>query len=154
MRPKAAGAVPARNGKIISAQSYGSSTRVDEIADGIFRISTAVPASVVPGGVTFNQLLIRDTDPLLFHTGPRMMFGVVRETIERVIPEATLRHIAFSQVEADESGSLNQNFPRLRQAVPLCGQVAAMVSIADRADRPPGALAEQERLMLGGHTVQ
>jgi flavorubredoxin len=138
----------------MGAPSHASSTRVDEITDGIFRISTPVPASVVPGGFTFNQYLIRDAAPLLFHTGPRMLFGAVREAIERVIPVATLRYVAFSHVEADECGSLNQFLAVAPQAVPLCGQVAAMVSIGDLADRPPRALADQERLALGRHTVQ
>jgi flavorubredoxin len=138
----------------MNAKSPASSTRVDEIADGIFRISTPVPASVVPGGFTFNQYLIRDAEPLLFHTGPRMLFAAVREAIERVIPVATLRYISFSHVEADECGSLNQFLGAAPQAVPLCGQVAAMVSIGDLADRPPRALADQERLTLGRHTVQ
>lgn len=131
-----------------------SSTRVDEIADGIYRISTPVPPSVVPGGFTFNQYLIRDDEPLLFHTGPRMLFQAVRDAIERVIPTATLRYISFSHVEADECGSLNQFLAAAPQAVPVCGQVAAMVSIGDLADRPPRALADQERLALGQHTVQ
>jgi flavorubredoxin len=138
----------------MSAPNHTSSTRVDEIADGIFRISTPVPASVVPGGFTFNQYLIRDAEPLLFHTGPRMLFGVVREAIERVIPVSTLRYISFSHVEADECGSLNQFLAVAPLAVPLCGQIAALVSIGDLADRPPRALADQERLTLGQHTVQ
>jgi len=71
----------------MNSQSKASSTRVDEIADGIFRISTPVPPSVVPGGFTFNQYLVRDAEPLLFHTGPRMLFGAVREAIERIIPD-------------------------------------------------------------------
>jgi flavorubredoxin len=138
----------------MNAQSHASSTRVDEITDGIFRISTPVPASVVPGGFTFNQYLIRDAEPLLFHTGPRMLFGAVREAIERVVPVATLRYISFSHVEADECGSLNWFLAAAPQAVPLCGQIAAMVSIGDLADRPPRALADQQRLTLGQHTVQ
>jgi flavorubredoxin len=138
----------------MNTQSHASFTRIDEITDGIFRISTPVPASVVPGGFTFNQYLIRDAEPLLFHTGPRMLFGPVREAIERVIPVTTLRYISFSHVEADECGSLNQFLAVAPQAVPLCGQVAAMVSIGDLADRPPRALADQERLTLGQHTVQ
>lgn len=138
----------------MNAHRHASSTRVDEIAGGIFRISTPVPPSVVPGGFTFNQYLIRDAEPLLFHTGPRMLFGAVREAIERVIPVATLRYISFSHVEADECGSLNQFLAVAPQAAPLCGQVAAMVSIRDLADRPPQALADQERLTLGQHAVQ
>ncbi len=138
----------------MSAPTHATSTRVDEIADGIFRISTPVPPSVVPGGFTFNQYLIRDVEPLLFHTGPRMLFPAVCEAIERVVPVATLRYISFSHVEADECGSLNQFLAAAPQAAPLCGQVAAMVSITDLADRPPRALADQECLTLGRHTVQ
>ena len=138
----------------MNAQSHASSTRVDEIADGIFRISTPVPASVVRGGFTFKQFLIRDAEPLLFHTGPRMLFEAVREAIQRIIQVATLRYISFSHVEADECGSLNQFLPAAPHAVPLCGQVAAMVSIMNLADRPPRARADQERLTLGRHTVQ
>ncbi len=138
----------------MTTQSSATSTRVDEIADGIFRISTPVPASVVPGGFTFNQFLIRDSDPLLFHTGPRMLFMAVCEAIARVVPLPTLRYISFSHVEADECGSLNPLLAAAPQAVPLCGQIAAMVSIGDLADRAPRVLADRERLALGQHAVQ
>lgn len=138
----------------MSVPSPASSTRIDEIADGIFRISTPVPPSVVPGGFTFNQYLIRDEEPLLFHTGPRMLFEAVREAIGRVIPATTLRYVSFSHVEADECGSLNLFLAAAPQAVPLCGQIAAMVSIGDLADRPPRALADQECLSLGRHEVR
>ena len=70
----------------------------------------------------------------------------MREAIERVIPVATLRYVSFSHVEADECGSLNQFLALAPRAVPLCGQIAAMVSIGDLADRPPRALADRERL--------
>ncbi len=138
----------------MNARIHTASTRVDEITDGIFRISTPVPASVVPGGFTFNQFLIRDAEPLLFHTGPRMLFASVREAIDRVLPVSTLRYISFSHVEADECGSLNQYLAAAPLAVPLCGRTAAMVSIGDLADRPPRVLADQERLTLGAHVVQ
>ena len=61
-----------------------STTRVDEIADGIYRIST--PSDVVPGGFTFNQFLILDEEPLLFHTGLRGTFAAVKEAVGRVMP--------------------------------------------------------------------
>ncbi|CAG1008884.1 Nitric oxide reductase [Burkholderiales bacterium] len=138
----------------MSTQGHATSTRVDEIADGIFRISTPVPPSIVPGGFTFNQYVIRDDEPLLFHTGPRMLFGAVRDAVERILPLSTLRYISFSHVEADECGSLNQLLAAAPRAVPLCGQVAAMVSIGDLADRPPVALADQASVALGRHAVQ
>ncbi|HET9045745.1 MAG TPA: MBL fold metallo-hydrolase [Casimicrobiaceae bacterium] len=138
----------------MSTARHVDSTHVDEVVDGIFRISTPVPPSVVPGGFTFNQYLIRDDEPLLFHTGPRMLFSAVSEAIGRVIPLESLRYVSFSHVEADECGSLNQFLAAAPQAVPLCGQIAAMVSIGDLADRPPKVLADQEALSLGRHTVR
>lgn len=138
----------------MNARTLSSTTRVDEIADGIFRISTPVPPSVVPGGFTFNQYLIRDDEPLLFHTGPRKLFPMVREGIERVMPVEKLRHVSFSHVEADECGALNEFLAVAPHAAPLSGQIAAMVSIGDLADRAPRALADGESLSLGRHTVE
>lgn len=128
-----------------------SSTRIDEIADGIYRIST--PSEVVPGGFTFNQFLIRDEEPLLFHTGLRRSFPVVKEAINRVLPVESLRYVAFSHVEADESGALNEFLAVAPSAVPVCSRVAAMVSVNDLADRAPRALADGETLKLGRHTI-
>ena len=138
----------------MSTARHVDATRVDEIADGLFRISTPVPPSVIPGGFTFNQYLIRDDEPLLFHTGPRMLFPAVHDAIGRVIPPESLRFVSFSHVEADECGSLNQFLAAAPRAVPLCGQIAALVSIGDLADRPPRVLADLESLSLGRHTVQ
>lgn len=131
-----------------------SGTRIDEIADSIYRVSTPVPPSVIPGGFTFNQYLIVDDAPLLFHTGLRKMFPLVSEAVASVIPVARLRLIAFSHVEADECGSLNQWLAAAPEAAPLCGRVAASVSIEDLADRMPREIADGEKLSLGRHEVQ
>lgn len=131
-----------------------SGTNVNEISPGIHRISTPLPPAVVPGGFTFNQYLIVDDQPLLFHTGPRRMFPLVREAIASVMPVERLRYLSFSHFEADECGSLNDFLGAAPQAVPVCGQIAALVSINDVADRPPRALADGETLSLGRHTVQ
>ncbi|HXU06556.1 MAG TPA: MBL fold metallo-hydrolase, partial [Polyangia bacterium] len=124
-----------------------SDTTVNEIADGIYRISTS--SDVVPGGFTFNQFLIVDEEPLLFHTGLRAQFPSVKEAINRVMPVEKLRYVAFSHVEADECGSLNQFLAVAPQAVPVCSRTAAMVSVNDLADRAPRALADGETLRLG-----
>ena len=128
-------------------------TAIDEIADGIHRIHTPVE---LPGGqrFSFNQYLLVDDEPLLFHTGPRRMFALVREAIAAVMPVERLRHVAFSHTEADECGSLNDWLAVAPNAAPLCSSIAAMVSIGDLADRPPRALADGETLLLGRHTVQ
>ena len=129
-----------------------STTTVDEIAEGIYRIST--PLDVVPGGFTFNQFLIADDEPLLFHTGLRRLFPAVREAIGRVLPVEKLRYIAFSHVEADECGALNEFLAAAPRAVPVCSRIAAMVSVEDLADRAPRALADGETLSLGRHVVE
>ena len=130
-----------------------SGTNVHEVADGIYRINTPVVFEAL-GGFSFNQYLIVDDDPLLFHTGPRKMFPLVHEAVASVLPVDRLRYIAFSHVEADECGSLNDWLGAAPQSVPLCGTVAAMVSISDLADRAPRALADGELLTLGKHAVR
>jgi flavorubredoxin len=130
-----------------------STTNVHEIADGIYRINTPVTTKDA-GGFSFNQYLVVDNAPLLFHTGPRKMFALVREAVASVLPPEKLRYIAFSHVEADECGSLNEWLAAAPESVPLCGTVAAMVSIGDLADRPPTALADGELLPLGGHSLR
>jgi flavorubredoxin len=128
-------------------------TRIDEVADGIYRISTPVPPAAVPGGFSFNQYLVVDEQPLLFHTGPRKMFPLVREAIATVMPVDRLRWISFSHVEADECGSLNELLAAAPDASPLCGTIAAVVSVNDIADRPARALADGERISLGTKSV-
>jgi flavorubredoxin len=129
-----------------------SGTRIDEVADGIYRIST--PVTVVPGGFTFNQYLVVDEQPLLFHTGPRRMFPLVREAIAAVMPVAGLRYLGFSHFEADECGALNDFLAAAPQAEPVCGRIAAMVSVDDVADRKARALGDGETLSLGRHAVR
>jgi flavorubredoxin len=128
-------------------------TNVHEIADGIYRINT--PIDFPDGqGFSFNQYLLVDDEPLLFHTGPRQLFGVVREAVAAVLPVERLRYVGLSHFEADECGSLNQWLAAAPQAVPLCSQIGAMVSIGDVAVRAPRAMADGEQLALGRHTVQ
>ena len=129
-----------------------SGTRVDEIAPSVYRIAT--PVTLLPGGFSFNQYLVLDEEPLLFHTGPRRMFPLVREAIAAVMPVERLRWVAFSHVEADECGSLNELLAVAPQAQPLCGSVAAMVSVNDLADREARSLADGETLSLGRMRVR
>jgi flavorubredoxin len=137
----------------MSVTNAQSGTNLHEIAEGIYRISTPV---ALPGEVpfSFNQYLVDDDEPLLFHAGLRQLFPLVREAVEHVMPVAKLRHVAFSHVEADECGALNQWLAVAPEATPLCGTVAALVSINDLADRPPRALADGESVKLGRHTVR
>ena len=128
-------------------------TSIDEVTDGIFRISTPVrfPDGV---GFTFNQYLVIDDAPLLFHTGLRRMFPAVREAVARVLPVERIRYIGFSHFEADECGSLNEWLAVAPQAEPLCGRIAAMTSVNDVADRRARVLGDGEALALGRNTVR
>jgi glyoxylase-like metal-dependent hydrolase (beta-lactamase superfamily II) len=129
-------------------------TRVDEIAPSIYRISVPVPPSAFPGGFTFNQFLILDDEPLLFHTGPRRMFPRVREAIGHVMDVARLRWIAFSHFEADECGALNELLAVAPHAAPVCSILGAAVSIGDVADRAPRPMADGEVLTIGARAVR
>lgn len=127
-------------------------TKTTEIADGIFRFSTCVPG-VTPDGFTFNQFLIQAEDPLLFHTGPRAMFGLISEAVSKVVPMKRIRWITFGHVEADECGSMNQWLSAAPRAEVAHGAVGVMVSLNDLADRPPRALQDGEIIDLGGKRV-
>jgi flavorubredoxin len=131
-----------------------SGTNVHEVATGIYRINTPVVFSGGSGAFNFNQYLIADDEPLLFHTGPRRMFPLVSEAVASVVPLRQLRHIAFSHFEADECGSLNEFLAVAPRAVPVCSRVAAMVSVDDVADRPARPLADGEILKLGRHELR
>ncbi|MEP6801834.1 MAG: MBL fold metallo-hydrolase [Acidobacteriota bacterium] len=109
----------------------------------------STPVTVIPGGFSFNQYLIADEDPVLFHTGPRRLFPLVREAVASVMPVERLRWIGFSHVEADECGSLNEFLAVAPSAEPVCGRIAAMVSMNDLADRAPRALADGEAMDIG-----
>jgi len=127
-----------------------SGTTVHEIAPRIYRINT--PLTVQDGpDFNFNQYVVADDEPLLFHTGPRRMFPLVAEAIGKVLPLASLRHIAFSHYEADECGSLNDFLAAAPHAAPASSRVAAMVSVNDVALRPGRALADGEILATGRH---
>jgi len=128
-------------------------TRVSEIADGVYRLSTFVPA-VTPQGFTFNQFLIRAEEPMLFHCGQRMLFDGVAAAVGRVLPVETLRWIGFGHVEADECGSMNAWLAAAPRATVVHGQTACDVSLNDLADRPPRALASGEVLELGGRRMR
>ena len=131
-----------------------SGTNIQEIADGIYRINT--PAALAGGAVpfSFNQYLIVDDEPMLWHSGLRKLFPVVSEAIAAVMPFERLRYVGLSHFEADECGALNELLAIAPQGVPVCGQVAALVSVNDYADRAPRALADGEDLSLGRHRMR
>ena len=130
------------------------STRIDEIAEGIYRISTFVPEIAAPAGFTFNQYLVPAAEPLLFHCGPRAMFPAVSAAMASVMPVQRLRWISFGHVESDECGAMNQLLAAAPGSQVVHGATACLVSLNDLADRPPRMLADGEVLDLGGARVR
>jgi flavorubredoxin len=124
-----------------------SGTNIQEIEAGIYRINT--PVREMPGGFSFNQYLVADDEPLLFHMGPRALFPLVSEAISHVLPPGELRWLAFSHFEADECGALNELLQSAPQAQAVCSGVGAMVSVNDFAVRPARGLNDGEVLVTG-----
>ena len=125
-------------------------TKISEIANGIYRLSTYVPDIAPPAGFTFNQFLVLGDEPLMFHTGLRKMFPLNREALSRIIPPERLRWIAYGHFEADECGAMNEWLAVAPQATPAHGQTGCMVSLNDIADREPRVLMDGEVIDLGG----
>jgi flavorubredoxin len=129
-------------------------TTIDEVADGIYRLSTWVEEVAPPAGFTFNQFLIDADEPLLFHTGSRALFPLVSEAVSRIVPVERLRWITFGHVEADECGSMNQFLAAAPRAEVAHGITGCFVSLNDLADRLPRPLADGEVIDLGGKRVR
>jgi flavorubredoxin len=124
-------------------------TKVDQIADRIYRLSTFVP-DIGPTGFTFNQFLVDAEEPLLYHTGMRQLFPSVRAAVDSVLPVERLRWIAFAHVEADECGAVNDFLGVAPHAQVAHGAMGCMLSLNDMLDRPPVALADGDVLEIGG----
>ena len=117
-------------------------TKIAEIADGIYRLSTYVPDIAPPAGFTFSQFLILGDEPLMFHTGLRKMFPLNRDALSRIIPPERLRWIAFGHIEADECGAMNLWLQAAPDAQVVHGETACSISLNDLADRPPRSVAD------------
>lgn len=121
------------------------STTVTEVAPEVFRLCT----HVADFGMQFNQFLVRDDEPLLYHTGMKKLFPAVRDAVASVIDPADVRWIGYSHFEADECGSLNEWLATAPRAQAICGMVAGLVNLNDFADRPPRILAEGDAIETG-----
>jgi flavorubredoxin len=127
-------------------------TRVDEVADGIYRICT--PLDVIPGGFTFNSYLLAADEPLLFHTGYRKLFPVTLEAVKKVMPVEKLRWIGGSHFESDEYGALNDFLAAAPQATPFASEIGALTSLNDYAVRTARAFADGEEFSLGSRRLK
>jgi flavorubredoxin len=120
--------------------------QVVEIAPDVFRITTFIE----PFNMQFSQFLVRDEEPLLFHTGLRSLFPAVRDAVASLIDPRRLRWVGFSHYEADECGSLPDWQALAPQAEALCSLVGKLVSVDDAlAARPARGLTDGEVVSTG-----
>lgn len=125
--------------------------KLTEIAPDLFRITTFVE----PYNIQFSQFLLRDDQPLLFHTGPRALFHEVKDAISSLIDPKTLRWIGFSHFESDECATV----PEWQQLAPhsevICSLVGKMVSVDDcLAIRPAKGMVDGEVLETGRYRLR
>lgn len=125
-------------------------TVVDEVGDGIYRLSTWLEQA----GLVFNQYLLVADEPLLFHTGQRALFPDVSAAVATVVPLERLRWIAFGHLESDECGAMNQFLAAAPHAQVVGSHLANVLSLFDLCDRPPHSMADGEVLDLGGKRVR
>jgi flavorubredoxin len=124
-----------------------STTRIDEIAADVFRISTYLPSY----NLEFNQFLVRDEQPLLYHTGMSSLFPAVLEAVAKLIKPEHLRWVGFSHFEQDECGSLNRWLALAPHAQPVCNMVSAYVNVNDVTGRESRVFEDGEVFTTGKH---
>jgi flavorubredoxin len=122
-----------------------STAQIDEIASDLFRLSVYVPDF----DMQFNHFLVRDDEPLLFHTGYKRMFPLLRDAVGQLIDPTQLRHIAWSHFESDECGALNDWLELAPQAQPVCTLVGKLVSVDDFSIRPAFGMTPDNVLITG-----
>jgi flavorubredoxin len=116
-----------------------------EIAPNVYRISVFAQWA----NLQFNHFLVKDDEPLLFHTGLRGMHAEICEAVSKLINLSELRHIGFSHFESDECGSLNEWLAAAPGADVICSQVGALVSVNDFIGRESRALADGQTFATG-----
>lgn len=119
--------------------------RIDEIAPDHFRLSLFVPEL----DMQFNHFLVRDEEPLLFHTGTRAMFPALQAAVGKLIDPGKLRYIAWSHFESDECGALNNWLQIAPQAEPVCTLIGKLVNVDDFAIRPARGMSPSDVLTTG-----
>ena len=118
---------------------------VSEIATDVFRFCLYAPEI----DLQFNYFLVRDEQPLLFTTGFKSSFQLLREAVSQVIDPAEIRWVGFSHFESDECGALNLWLDAAPRAEPVCSLVSAMVNVNDFAVRTPKGMGDGEVLNTG-----
>ncbi len=118
---------------------------VTEIAPDVYRLTAYNPQA----DFQFSSFLIKDDEPVLYHTNLRGFFSDIRDGVASVLDPETIRWIGFSHFESDECGSLNEWLALAPHAVPICSFVGARTSVGDFSIRQPKVLEADERIETG-----
>lgn len=125
-------------------------TSLDEISDGIYRIST-VDERI---GFSFNQFVIKDESPTLVHTGSSQMFADTLSAVKNVIEPSQLRYIVVSHFESDECGALAKFLELAPNATAICSVVGARQLAGFDICRNAKGLQAGESLDLGSRKLR
>jgi flavorubredoxin len=128
--------------------------QIDEIVDGIYRISTP-PTEFVP--ITFNQFLIDDEEPVLVHTGVHDAYDDIRRAIGEVLDPASLRYVVLLHFEGDECGGMDRFMAEARDAQLVGSGMSAVLNLTnfgvDYVDRVRGVV-DGDTIETGRHTLR
>jgi flavorubredoxin len=121
-----------------------------EIAPDVYRFSVYVPEF----NLQFNHFLIKDDEPMLYHTGMKQMFPVLLEAVSKILPPSQIRWIGFSHFEVDECGALNDWLQVAPNAKGVCSEAGAILNMGDYAIKPVHAMQNNSILKTGQYTYR
>jgi len=126
-------------------------TRVDKIADRIYRIGTLQGGK----GLSFNQFLIDDDRPTLVHTGFYPVYEDVRKAVSEVIDPARLKYNVIPHFEADECGGMSRFVAEARGATLVASAAGERINLSqwDYTGAVQG-MVDGDVLELGPHRLR
>jgi len=102
--------------------------RIDEIVDGIYRISTTMRSDGFD--FQFNQFLIDDERPALIHTGMYAMYDDVRAAVGEVVDPSRLEYVILLHFESDECGGMDRFLEGAPDSALACSAASVDLNLA------------------------
>ena len=103
--------------------------KVDEIVDGIYRISTTVKLGPSMD-FQFNQFLIDDERPALIHTGMYAMYDDVRAAVGEVLDPGKLEYVALLHFESDECAGMDRFLEGAPDSALACSAASVQLNLS------------------------